>query len=342
MSFRSGFIVTLGALTAIALGTAIVSLSYALTLIFVAFFISLGLDPTVRWLERLGMSRTIAVLCVLGTVLAFAIVVVVFLLPQVVVEAYQLLLRIPAGFDGIENQEWFISLDETFNGAMTNALAWLEHAVADPNVWLAVGNGALRVGFGVASAVFGVLFVTVLTMYFVTSLSSIKQGFYLLVPASRRERVVGLAETIFASVGQYVSGMAILAAINAAFSFALLSVMGVRYALVVSVLALAITMIPLVGSVISTAIMTLVSLLTSPSTALVVLLVMLVYMQVEAYVLTPRVVGKAIQIPASLVLIGAMVGGTLLGLLGALVACPTTAAILLILKKVVIPRQAVR
>ena len=61
--------------------------------------------------------------------------------------------------------------------------------------------------------------------------------------------------------------------------------------------------------------------------------------QIEAYVLTPKVLGKAIKIPGALVLIGAMIGGTLLGLLGALVACPISAALLLIVKKVIIPRQ---
>jgi predicted PurR-regulated permease PerM len=65
-------------------------------------------------------------------------------------------------------------------------------------------------------------------------------------------------------------------------------------------------------------------------------------MQVEAYVLTPRIVGKAIQIPGSLVLIGALIGGTLLGLLGALVACPVSASLVLIVKKVVMPAQDAR
>nr|WP_281536039.1 AI-2E family transporter [Cryobacterium breve] len=69
---------------------------------------------------------------------------------------------------------------------------------------------------------------------------------------------------------------------------------------------------------------------------------MLVYVQIESYVMTPRIVGKAISIPGSLVLIGALVGGTLLGLLGALIACPTTASVLLIMKKVVVPAQNTR
>ncbi|WP_331280308.1 hypothetical protein [Microbacterium sp. MRS-1] len=62
-------------------------------------------------------------------------------------------------------------------------------------------------------------------------------------------------------------------------------------------------------------------------------------MQLEAYVLTPKVMNKAIAVPGALVVIGALVGGTLMGLLGALVAIPVTASILLIIKKVFIPKQ---
>jgi predicted PurR-regulated permease PerM len=65
-------------------------------------------------------------------------------------------------------------------------------------------------------------------------------------------------------------------------------------------------------------------------------------MQLEAYVLTPRVMNRAISVPGALVVIGALIGGTLLGLLGALVAVPVTASILLIVKQVLIPKQDAR
>ena len=65
----------------------------------------------------------------------------------------------------------------------------------------------------------------------------------------------------------------------------------------------------------------------------------LIYIQIEAYVITPKVMSKAISIPGSLVVIGALIGGTLLCLLGALIAVPVTASILLIIKQVYIPRQ---
>lgn len=341
-TFRSGFVVTLGVLAALGVGAALISLTYVLTLVFVALFVALGLDPVVRKLERLGLSRVKALLCVVAVLLVFAALVLALVIPLLVTEGRKLLVSLPSSLEGVESQVWFIELNGTLGGALVPGVDWLQRTVADPAVWLAVGNGALKAGFGVANGVFAVLFVTMLTMYFVMGLKALKNGLYDLVPASRRERVRELGEEIAGSVGSYLSGMAILAAINATFTFVLLTVLKVPFAAVLGVLALPITMIPLVGSVISTAIVTVVTLFHSPGTALVVLVVMLAYMQVEAYVLTPRVVGKAIRIPASMVLIGAMAGGTLAGLLGALVACPTSAAILLILKKVVVPAQAER
>jgi predicted PurR-regulated permease PerM len=96
---------------------------------------------------------------------------------------------------------------------------------------------------------------------------------------------------------------------------------------------------PRLASITALLLMTVVTLFSSPVSALIFAVVYLVDMQVEAYVLTPRVMNKAVDIPGTLVLIGAMVGGTLLGLLGALVAVPVTASVLLIIKDTYIPRQ---
>ena len=66
----------------------------------------------------------------------------------------------------------------------------------------------------------------------------------------------------------------------------------------------------------------------------------LVYMQVEAYVLSPNIMNRAVKVPGVIVVIAALVGGTLLGILGALIAIPVAAAVLLIIDQVVVPRQA--
>ena len=340
--FRFGFVATLGVLLALVLGSAISSVSYALTLIFFALFISLGLYPLVLKLESWKLSRSQAVLAV---VLGFFVIVSLLLwiiIPIVTEQAGELIKTLPTGLDQIESQAWFIDVNNLLGGALTPLLDSLQKAAADPAVWLAVSGGALRVGANILSGTVGVIFVVVLTMYFVASLENMKTALYTLVPKSRRVGFAEIAEQIFESVGKYLSGMFILAVINALFTFVLLTALGVPYAPILAALALPITLIPLVGSVISTAIIVTVSLFTSPSAALIALIAMVVYMQVEAYVLTPKIVGKAISIPASLVLIGALIGGTLLGLLGALVACPFMASILLIIKKVVAPMQEAR
>jgi predicted PurR-regulated permease PerM len=340
--FRFGFVASLGVLLGLALGAAIGSLGYALTLIFLALFVSLGLYPVVLKLESLKLSRTWAVIIVM---IGFVIIVgllIWMLLPVIVEQVGELLKYIPRGIDQIEHQDWFEAVNASLGGALLPFVAQLEAAAADPAVWIAISGGALRVGANILNGTLGVVFVVALTVYFVGTLEMMKRGLYALVPASRRASFSAIAEEIFQSVGKYLNGMFLLALINATFTFVLLTAMGVRFAPIVAALALPITFIPVVGSLISTLFATFVSLFTSPSTALVVLIIMFVYMQIEAYLLTPRVVGKAIQIPGSLVLIGAMVGATLLGLLGALVACPVSASLLLIAKKVIVPAQDAR
>jgi predicted PurR-regulated permease PerM len=340
--FRFGFIATIGVLLALALGIAVTNLSYSLTLIFFALFVSLGLYPLVTKLEKRKLSRGAAVGIVAGAFVIVVALLIWMIVPVIIEQAGQLARYFPTGVDQIEHQPWFLSVNEFFGGALLPFVEYVQTAAADPAVWLAVGGGALRIGANILNATFGTIFVVALTLYFVIGLESMKKGLYSLVPASRRAEFAEISEEIFESVGKYLSGMFILAVMNAAFSFLLLTAMGVRYAGILAAFALPITFIPVVGSLISAGVMTFVSLFTSPQAALVVLLVMLAYLQVEAYVLTPRIVGKAITIPGSLVLIGAMVGATLLGLLGALVACPVSAAILLIMKKVIVPAQDAR
>lgn len=340
--FAIGFIGTLGVLLALLLGAAVSQLAYTITLIFLATFISLGLYPVVTRLERRGLPKWAAISVVLAAFLAVVAVLLVLIVPIVIEQATELARTLPENLTDIENQGWFLDLDEQFNGYPFILLEWIRISSADPNLWITVGGGALRIGADIINGTFGVLLVVVITLYFVASLDSMKQALYDLVPGTKREGFAEIAEEIFDSIGKYLSGQVVIAAMNATFSFILLTILGVRYAGILAFIALFITLIPVIGPLISTTLMVLVTLFTSPTAALIVAIVMIVYMQVEAYLFTPRIIGKAIKIPASLVLIGAVIGGTLLGLLGALVASPVVASILLIIKKVVVPRQRVK
>jgi predicted PurR-regulated permease PerM len=158
-------------------------------------------------------------------------------------------------------------------------------------------------------------------------------------PARNRPRVRELTNQITDSVGGYLMGMVILAFFNSVVATLLHWALQLPYPLLMGVLAFSITIIPLVGPVLYWIFATVLALFTSPLAALIFGICYLIYIQIEAYVITPRVMSKAISIPGSLVVIGALIGGTLLGLIGALVAVPVTASILLIIKQVYIPKQ---
>jgi predicted PurR-regulated permease PerM len=197
----------------------------------------------------------------------------------------------------------------------------------------------LQVGVSIATGISGIIIVLVLSLYFLATLPSIKTAFIRLVPARNRVGVAGMTDQITDSIGGYLMGMVILAFCNAVLTFFLYLFLGLPFPALLAVVAFCITLIPLVGSVLFWAVGSVLAVFADPVAALVFAAIYLVYMQLEAYVLTPRVMNRTISVPGSLVVIGALVGGTLLGLLGALVAIPVTASLLLIVKQVIVPRQ---
>jgi predicted PurR-regulated permease PerM len=186
----------------------------------------------------------------------------------------------------------------------------------------------------------------ILTLYFVSSLGSIKRGLYQLVPASKRPGFIDIAEQITEAVGKYVMGQGALGLANGILSFLFLQLIfplfgiPIDYAILLAFIALLGSLIPLVGTISAAVVITLgVWAFNGYPSVLVVGIYYLVYMQVEAYVISPRIMRQAVQVPGVVVVIAALAGGTLLGVLGALVAIPIAASILLIIKQVVIPRQ---
>lgn len=340
--FVFGFLVTLGALAAIVLGLAVANLSTVLIYIALALFAALGLDPTVRFLERRGLSRAISVVVAIVGLIVVAGLVVWMVLPVVIDQITSFVGSVPGMIQEFTRSDIYAALDEQFGDQFQDLVADVQSFLTNPGNIAAIGGGALKVGAGIANAISGIIVVLVLTLYFVATLPSIKAGMLRLAPARDRARASDITDQITDSVGAYVMGMVVLAFCNAVLAFLLYLFLGLPFPPLMATVAFCITLIPLVGSVIFWIIGTGLALFTNPVAALVFALVYLVYMQIEAYVITPRVMNRAVAVPGALVVIGALAGGTLLGLLGALVAVPVAASILIIIKQVLIPRQDAR
>lgn len=337
--FLFGFLLTLGALAAILLGLALSNLSTVIIYIALALFAALGLDPAVRFLERRGLGRGWSVLIVLIGLIAVLALVLWLIIPVVVEQITMFVKSVPGLITDFMSSDIYHTLEAQFGDQFEDLVADVQKFLTNPGNIAIIGGGALQVGASIANAISGVVIVLVLVIYFVATLPSMKQAMLRLVPARDRKNTEIITDQITDSVGGYVMGMVTLAFINAMVVLLLYTVMSLPFPLLLAVVAFLITLIPLVGSLIFWVIGTGIALFVDPILALVFAAIYLVYMQVESYFLTPRVMNRAISIPGSLVVIGALVGGTLLGLLGALVAVPVTASILIIIKKVWIPRQ---
>lgn len=208
-----------------------------------------------------------------------------------------------------------------------------------------ITGGVFSTVVTIGSGVFGVIIVLILTLYFVASLSSIKRGLYQLIPATKREKFIDIAEQISKSVGRYVVGQGALGLTNGILSFLFFTVLllfdvNIKYYALLAFIAFLFSLIPLVGTITGSAIICLLVLLFNGwPTVLAPIIYYLIYMQVEAYVISPNIMNRAVKVPGFVVVIAALAGGTLLGVLGALIAIPVAASVLLIIKQIVVPRQ---
>lgn len=350
--FRTALIATLGVGVGILLITSVQTLSTILLYVGTALFLALGLDPAVSWLERRGLPRWAALLITFAAVLAVFAGIILIVIPVLVGQISQLVTQIQklvqSAVDGDWNpvdalSDWLhsvfpaLDVDKVF----TSISQWYE-SLDLGQIGAAATGAVLSIGAGIVAGFTGAIIVLILTIYFTASTPSLKASVYQLVPASKRARFIDLSEQITASVGYYVMGQVSLGVINGILSAIFLTIIQAPFPAVLAVVAFFFSLIPLVGTLTGSAIIILVCLipgLGSPLTALVALIWYAVYMQVEAYVLSPRIMNRAVSVPGAVVVIAALAGGSLLGLLGALIAIPVAASILIIYRQVIIPRQ---
>ena len=337
----TGFLLAVGVALAIGVVSVLRTNGQLIVWIAAALFIALGLDPLVRRVESWGAPRWVGVLTAALGLAAVAGAFVALLVPTVIEQSTQLVQDLPAIIDGVMGAEWFVQLDEEFH-LQEAVRAQTERLAADGVAVTDLFGGLLGFGQTVLNAVFSVLVVVVLTLYFLSSLPHMKYWAYRLAPCSRRPRIEALSEQITSSVGHYVMGQSFVAALNGAVAFTALAIAGAPFAVLLAAIAAFMAFIPLVGAAIGGTLLTLVSLLTSWQTAAGFAAIYFVYLQIEAYVISPRVMARAVSVPAAVAVIAVIAGGALLGVLGALMAIPLAAALLLLVREVFIPRQDAR
>jgi predicted PurR-regulated permease PerM len=309
-----------------------------LVLIIVAFFIAAGLNPLVLWLERRGLRRSVALVAVIAAFLAAIALFVVAIVPVISDQVRSITDSAPGWLDQLQRNRRIQNLNDEYE-----VVDKIRDYVANGDFASAVFGGALGVGLAVLGALFNAFIILVLTLYFLSSMKSTTGALYSLAPASRRPRVALLGDRVIAGIGGYVSGAFVVALCAGISSLIFLIVVGLgEYAVALAFVVALLDVIPMIGATIGAVIVTAIAFATDVKTGIICAIFYIIYQQVENYVIYPRVMSRSVDIPGAVTVIAALVGAALLGVVGALLAIPTAAAILMLVREVYVRRQDAR
>jgi predicted PurR-regulated permease PerM len=321
--FRWGAAVTLGALTVVILAWGVYAVRDLLVRVVIALFIAISLDPAVRWLIQRGVRRSVAVGLIFGLFLLLLTGFVLSVAPPLISQAANLTRDLPGYFtDLAERSRTYRELADRYG---------VTQRISDWAAGLPARLGADALGFlqRTLSTLLNALLVIVLTIYFMADLPRLRRGLVRLFPHRRRPRVAQAVNVVVDKVGSYMIGNLIISVFAGVSTFICLLLLDVPFAVPLAVFVAVTDLIPLVGATIGAVGCTVVAFFTGDlwPTVTLVAIFFLVYQQVENYVIVPRVLRNTVNMSSIAVLLAALLGGTLLGVVGALMAIPVAAAV---------------
>ena len=331
--FMIALLATFGVAAAYGIVLLIVNSANILALIGVALFLAVGLEPMVAWLTRHRIRRGLAVaivtVLVLGTIAGFLAAAI----PPLVSQIDGFVKDVPKYIAEMKDHSTTLGkLDARFHIQQhaTDAVRSFDAA--------SLTGGLLSAGRFVLSTTAEILTVLVTTIYLLADLPRIRRLIYRLTPANRRARAILIGDEVQSKVGGFVLGNFITSLIAGAGTFVWLVAFGVPYPIVLAIMVALLDLIPIVGSTVGGVIVSLVALTVSLPVAIATAIFYTAYRLLEDYLLVPRIIGRTVKVPATVTFIAVLIGGTALGIIGALVAIPVAAAIDILLRETVFPR----
>lgn len=301
----------------------VIKLAPVVLAVVVALFLVGTLNPAVAWLEAKGLKRSLGIVLVFTGLLLFSVGLGALTLPSLYSQVSDLVAHEPEIRHKLVGWMQHTPVLESYAQTVRD----FDYA---PVVKSAAGS-LLVAGATAASYVGYLLSAVFLALYMMLDRDRLRGGVFALVPRDhhlRFSRVLIRAEAI---VGGYIRGQALTSGLMTVFAFILLMICKVPSALALAVFAGLADVLPYVGPTLSIAPMAAASATVGGITVLVVVGVMVAYEEFESRFLIPRVYGQTLRLPSSIVLLALLVGGTLMGIVGALLSLPIAAAIAMVI-----------
>src|SRR3954449_3738330 len=302
-----------------------------LLLVFISAFLAIALGPPVGWFRRRRVPKAMSILLVYLTIAAGIVGIGLLIVPQVVSQVDQLAKDIPNYVNDLRKSKEFRKYDDKYH--ITKKLE--EQAAKLPS-HLGEAAGALQ---SITVGVFGALvkLVTVLTMTFFLMLDGERiAGFFLrLRGPENEERYRQISSDVYRSISGYVAGNLVISLIAGLVAYFTMLILDVPFAVPLAVLMAFLDLIPLVGATLGGVAIGIVTAFNDfPTDTIIWAIVFIVYQQIENNVIQPVVYRRTVDVAPLIVIISILIGGALLGILGALLAIPIAAAIQIIVRDV--------
>ena len=335
-NWRSPFLVGMTAAGGVAVTVGLIVLllqaGSVLVLIGLSLFLAVGMEPAVSSLVRHHLPRWSAVTAVLLVVLAVVTAFGGSATAALVSQGQDLVKQIPTYLQQAQDHQSLVGQLNNKFGVQAKLQSLLDSSGSD------LATGVLGAGAAVFGAVADTLVVVVLTVYFLADLPRIRALGYRFVPHARRPRAILIGDDILAKIGGYVLGNLAISVIAGVLTFLWLIIFGVPHAFLLAVLVALLDLVPVIGSTIAGIVVATVALTVSLPVCVATIAFFVVYRLGEDYFLVPRLIGTAVKVPALVTVVAVLIGAALLGIVGALVAIPAAAALVLIAREVWFPR----
>lgn len=294
-----------------------------LALIFLALILSSAIDPWVDWLKERRIPKTLSIITIYILFIGIILTTIILVIPPVAKEIGQLASLFPEYYSkltGVFNR-FQASSDPSFVENVQVGLNSLSSGLSETI------NGLFTTTAQVFGGVFSFITILILAFYFAMEENAIKKFANSIIPQKYQSYIVDLIPRIQKKLGQWLRGQLTLSLIIFAITFIALVIAGVKYALILALLAGAFEIIPYFGPWIAGGVAVLLTFTQSPVKALIVAIIYLIVQQLENSVIVPKVIGKSVGLNPIVVMIGILIGFKLVGVVGGLIAVPIIAAI---------------
>jgi len=315
----------------------------ALMLVYISALIAMGFSPLVHMIERPraggrlpAVPRWLAILVIYLTVVGIVVIIVLMVVPPLVAQSVALWDRLPDEFNRFQS---FLIRYRILRDPIT--LAEAVRSAPEGSGANAVGTVLVAVS-SVIGGVFGLITIIILSFYLLLEARAMFEYWIRFVPAARRGDVAIAAREAVLKVSAWLSAQFVLAGVMGTFAAVGLGLMGVPYFYVVALVAAIGETIPIVGPVIGGITAVAVAITVSAKLAAMVGAYFLILHQLEANILVPKIMERRVGVSPVAVMVALLIGGSLWGLIGAILAIPTVAILSIIVDQIAAARDTMR